>query len=756
MPEYLSPGVYVEEVDAGPKPIAAVSTSTAGMVGVTERGPTSGKPELVTSFAQFTRMFGGFTGPPDDPAIVNQWALDRAEGGRWWWFPLSVKGFFDNGGQRLYVKRVFASGAAAASTVLGQGLLADIVDDAASGANRLRLEHLFGLEVGATVKVFNGDTLAQIGPDFNVDAYDAAANRITLDATLPAEVLQGRNDFLEIVARSATPVPNADATLAFEAASRGAWANDYFVETRPAVEMALNVLPDAAVGGNAPTSSVVTATPPAGAGQPWTIEVDDATGLADDDHVLVGGREQVIDNVSAANRTFTITPGPAPGDAIPPGTMVRRLRSGNAANDTTINVSAASRLYEGALIEFDNGTNKETRTVDSVAGDTVTLSAGLAEVYFEGHRARVIGISVRVLDRDRNVMEGFGPLRLRDDGSNMYVVTHVNALSQLVRARTRAGYSDSDLTNFPTGTGGIAAALSNGDDQLASLTPEDFVGADSGSGNRTGIQALEDIDEISICMVPNVWSATVRSALITHCEVLKDRFAIVDPQDGLSIEGIRAFREPIDTKYAALYYPWVVLRDPLSRREVGVAPSGYMAGIYARTDVDRGVHKAPANVVIRGISRIGQDVTKREQDMLNPRGINALRAFPNLGMRVWGARTLTSDMSWKYINVRRLFLMVEESIDEGTQWVVFEPNDEPLWARVRQSVSNFLLGVWRDGALAGATPDEAFYVICDSTTMTPTDQENGILICEIGIAPVFPAEFVVFRIQQKTRAAGPA
>jgi phage tail sheath protein FI len=259
-----------------------------------------------------------------------------------------------------------------------------------------------------------------------------------------------------------------------------------------------------------------------------------------------------------------------------------------------------------------------------------------------------------------------------------------------------------------------------------------------------------------------VWATTVQSALITHCEELQDRFAILDPQDGLRNEGIRAFREPLDTKYAALYYPWLYVPDPRSRRSVFVAPSGHMAGIYARTDVERGVHKAPANVVIRGIDLslprrgLEQDVTKREQDMLNPKGINALRAFPNLGTRVWGARTLSSDQSWKYINVRRLFIFVEESIDEGTQWVVFEPNDEPLWARVRQSITNFLTTVWRDGALEGKKAEEAFFVTCDRTTMTQDDIDNGRLICVIGIAPVKPAEFVIFRIQQKTRDTQPA
>jgi phage tail sheath protein FI len=455
-------------------------------------------------------------------------------------------------------------------------------------------------------------------------------------------------------------------------------------------------------------------------------------------------------------RTFEISPGIPPGETWPAGTLVRRMRAANTAGDTTINVTGVNQLYDGALVELDNGTAKEVVTVGSISGDTVTVSAALAGIYFEGHRVRVVGIAVDVLDPAGDAVESFGPLRLLDDGTTDHVVRNVNTLSQLVRVRRRAGYSDSDLTNFPTGPTGLTTAFSGGDDKLDALTQEDFVGVDGGSGNRTGIQALEDIDEVSICMVPNVWSATVRSALITHCELLKDRFAIVDPQDGLSIEGIRAAREPIDTKYAAIYYPWLLVRDPLSRRNVGVAPSGHMAGIYARTDVERGVHKAPANVVVRGIAELAQDVTKREQDMLNPRGINALRSFPNLGMRVWGARTLTSDQSWKYINVRRLFIFVEESIDEGTQWVVFEPNDEPLWARVRQSVSNFLLSVWRSGALAGATPDEAFYVVCDMTTMTQDDLDNGRLICEIGIAPVFPAEFVIFRIQQKTREAQPA
>jgi phage tail sheath protein FI len=292
--------------------------------------------------------------------------------------------------------------------------------------------------------------------------------------------------------------------------------------------------------------------------------------------------------------------------------------------------------------------------------------------------------------------------------------------------------------------------LDGGNNHFELLTVDDFVGVDNGPGTRTGIQALEDVDEISICTVPNIWSTTVQSTLILHCESLKYRFAILDPQDKLTIDGIQVFREPLDTKYAALYYPWIEVRDPSVQRNVQVAPSGHMAGIYARVDVQRGVHKAPANEVIEAITRISQDVNKREQDVLNPKNINVLRFFKDRGSRVWGARCITSDSSWKYINVRRLFIFVEASIDYGTQWVVFEPNDEPLWARVRQTISNFLTTVWRSGALQGAKPDEAFFVKCDHSTMSQDDIDNGRLICVVGIAPVKPAEFVIFRIQQKT------
>jgi hypothetical protein len=444
-------------------------------------------------------------------------------------------------------------------------------------------------------------------------------------------------------------------------------------------------------------------------------------------------------------------------------TPVQRLRPANFTGGTsgTINVQNASQLYLGALIELDNGTQKERFTVQDVTGQVVTLLPNIANAYYEGQRLRIIEAEVLTSYQKDGVVqasEDLTNLHLVNDGTADYIVNGVNIQSQLVDVQIiPAGFSDSQFPDFPAApppaAGDLDALwvrLDGGDDHYELLTIDDFVGIDGGSGARTGIQALEDIDEIAICMVPNVWSTTVESALITHCEFMRYRFGILDPQDGLSIDGIRTFREPLDTKYAALYHPWIEVRDPSVQRNVQVAPSGHIAGIYARVDVQRGVHKAPANEIIESITKIAQDISKREQDVLNPVGINALRFFPNRGNRVWGARTVSSESSWKYINVRRLFIYVEHSIDNGTQWVVFEPNDEPLWARVRQTITNFLATTWRSGALQGTKPDEAFFVKCDRTTMTQDDIDNGRLICLIGIAPVKPAEFVIFRIQQKT------
>ena len=279
-----------------------------------------------------------------------------------------------------------------------------------------------------------------------------------------------------------------------------------------------------------------------------------------------------------------------------------------------------------------------------------------------------------------------------------------------------------------------------------------YIGKDNGPGARTGLKCFEEIDEISLVAAPGIISAAVQDALLTHCENRKDRFAILDSPEVVQ-GGVDKLPRPRDSKYGGYYFPWIQVYDP-ERGNVYIPPSGHVAGVYARTDNERGVHKAPANEIVRGALGLRYQVSRGEQDILNPRGINCIRLMQGNGIRIWGARTLSSDPSWRYINVRRLFIMVETSIERATQWVVFEPNDFRLWKRVVRTIASFLTLVWRQGALMGETPEKAFFVKCDEETNPPEVIDVGQLIVEVGLAPVKPAEFVIFRIGQMPAGGG--
>ncbi len=274
-----------------------------------------------------------------------------------------------------------------------------------------------------------------------------------------------------------------------------------------------------------------------------------------------------------------------------------------------------------------------------------------------------------------------------------------------------------------------------------------YIGSDNGPGTRTGLKALEDVEEVNIVAAPGQTDPVIQDAVLSHCENMRYRFAVLDSPEVIEKGGVDKLPKPRDSKYGGYYFPWVEVYDPF-KGNIFQPPSGYIAGIYARSDGERGVHKAPANEIVRGAIGLKYNITRGEQDLLNPKGINVIRSFPNRGIRVWGARTISSDASWRYVNVRRLFNMVEQSIELGTQWVVFEPNDQRLWKRVTRDISAFLLRLWRQGALFGKTPEEAFFVKCDEETNPPEVIDAGQLICEIGMCPVKPAEFVIFRIGQ--------
>jgi uncharacterized protein len=351
-------------------------------------------------------------------------------------------------------------------------------------------------------------------------------------------------------------------------------------------------------------------------------------------------------------------------------------------------------------------------------------------------------------------VEEYDGLTLKKGRNN--IATKVNAASKLVKIEETGATVPEELRVPATGKYALAVPSMPADE----IEATDFEGD---VAKRRGMGSLAAVDEVTMVVMPDIVAlgrngggdAQIRDLqgkMIAHCENMGDRIAILDtPSPDLLPQDILDWRmntAGYDSKFATLYYPWIEVMDPLSKRAMLVPPSGHLAGIWARTDATRGVHKAPANEVVMGANGLSFQITGEEQGGLNTVGINCIRAFPGRGIRVWGARTLSSDPEWRYLNVRRLFNFISESIMQGTQWAVFEPNDERLWTSLQVSASNFLTRVWRDGALFGTNPTEAFYVKCDAETNPPDMVEAGQVTVEIGIAPVKPAEFVVFRLSQ--------
>jgi uncharacterized protein len=337
-----------------------------------------------------------------------------------------------------------------------------------------------------------------------------------------------------------------------------------------------------------------------------------------------------------------------------------------------------------------------------------------------------------------------------------YLATKVNAASKLIKIE-ETGASLPETQRMPA-VGRYALAT-----PPASAIEVDASDFEGDVAERRGMGGFAAVDEVTMICMPDLMTLThngdsghardLQGKMIAHCESMGDRMAILDAPAGLRAQDVLEWRmntAGYDSKMAALYYPWVEVMDPLTGSPLLVPPSGHIAGVWARTDSNRGVHKAPANEVVRGVNGLGFQVSHAEQGALNQKGVNCIRSFPGRGIRIWGARTLSSDPEWRYINVRRLFNYVAESIIAGTQWSVFEPNDQRLWMQLQIAASNFLMRVWRDGALLGATPAQAFYVKCDEETNPPDVIEAGQVVCEIGIAPVKPAEFVIFRLSQFT------
>ncbi len=443
-----------------------------------------------------------------------------------------------------------------------------------------------------------------------------------------------------------------------------------------------------------------------------------------------------------------------------------------AVNGADLKLKNAEGFNQGDVVELFDGKAKAYATIVSSLDNIVTLDApctlNVADEKI-GTPKYIKTCELTLTVKLDDVVETYANVSLCPEAGNFVsartrksdlvtvAVTEAKAPAapkegkdEKAPAPAKAGATPIELVG-----GAAVIALAGGSDgKVANVNPSVYMGADNGPGKRSGLAAfLENVD-VSIMAIPGVTAPEVQAALIAHCENCKSCFAILDvPIDRKKTNDVVEFRDMYDTTYAAMYHPWLEMFDPLAKRSAYFPPSGAMAGIYARTDNERGVHKAPANEIVRGCTGLSCNYNEGEQDILNPKGVNLIRAFTGRGIRVWGARTMSSNGLWKYVNVRRLYIYIEESIKANTNWVVFEPNSEVLWGRVTRTIEMFLATCWRSGALAGSTPSEAYFVECGPTTMTQDDIDNGRLICNIGIAAVKPAEFVIFRITQHTASS---
>lgn len=432
----------------------------------------------------------------------------------------------------------------------------------------------------------------------------------------------------------------------------------------------------------------------------------------------------------------------------------RKLQLVKKVAEGVYEARSAGGFREGDIVSIGDEYSK----IESIFDDQITFSADFKE--------DVVDESL-VPEKVLYLVEFSMNIRYLDSIES-YSGLNFNAVSPDYIATRLADSEIIKVTVTPTGTVGNPLAdilgedvesgivvLSGGNDgKIDKVNAGTFIGVDGGPGKRTGIQSFLENTVVSMIAVPGVTMPEVIVSLIAHCENLKSRFAVLDmPRDMSDVNKLKTFRGMFDSSYAAMYHPWIQTFDRSTEKSGYFPPSGAVMGIYARSDVARGVHKAPANENVM-CSGLNISFGKAEQDMLNPEGINLIREIPGQGIKVWGARTISSNSNFKYVNVRRLFIYVEESIKANTNWVVFEPNDQTLWTRVGLTISSFLNTMWRNGMFSGGSPEESYFVDIGPTTMTQDDIKNGRLVCNIGIAPSRPAEFVIFRVTQFTAESG--
>ena len=657
MPEYLAPGVYVEEVSFRAKSIEGVSTTTTGLIGPSRFGPIDLEPDVITSLGEFERVYGD--------RLQLEFQSDAGDAVRmhnYLWH--AVRAFFEEGGKRLYISRVFRPLAgeyppadfdqvAEAAGLYPDGHARRSLP-AAGGAGALRVRSRFpgragNFRVRFTVQV--GQSVLRLSDERDERSKPTVGSLRHRDLVWISDVT--------------SPISSPPGSGTFYVA-------DHYFDTTTNENtwrfLDASLDPDAALRLSA-----------------LTPRRDPARG--DQLRVL----------------TLTVTVMPAEGDALPSVWQGLAFDPQHTLDGTPDSLTAKFGPHPSSLAQA------RTLPIVVTAGGDVTSGLEVLQALLQENA----GLRAQLAD----------PLS-----------------------------SDAERS--------VEVLLEGGNDGARPGAAEYEGTADDTTSVKTGLKSFEDIEDISIVAAPGSTyrmengyradAAQIVNLLISHATRMRYRIAVLDSGDGQSVAQVRAMRGKIDSTYAALYYPWVRVLDPVTRTEINLPPSGFVAGIYARNDVVRAVYKAPANEVVNLAIGFEALLNKAQQDVLNPEGINCFRFFEGRGFRLWGARTISSDPEWKYVNLRRYFAYLERSIDKGTQWAVFEPNGPQLWGTVRRTVEDFLFNEWQMGALLGDKPEKAFFVRCDRSTMTQNDLDNGRLVCLIGVAPLRPAEFVIFRIGQWT------
>lgn len=739
MSEYLAPGVFVEEVSFRSKSIEGVGTSVCGMVGPTRFGPVRGTPEVLTSYGEYEKIFGD----PKSLTFLKNGSPQTVPN----YTALAARAFFENGGKQLYMTRIISGGndtdeyGTGGSATVASAEVTDLSFKArfpGTGGNLdLRVvwqdqENLIRTRSYSSFSEIanTAEGLLTVKAPISKDKFFGTITHENSEFPLKAltALVKKTEAGFEFLTGSTLEVINSDETnkVTINASALGTGLTKVGVEAL--------VFEFKQVSASQPSGDKITASTPSQL--ILNAAVGDLSRFVD---VALGTKTILRGTINEAGTRLSVSL-----DDDEPDTLTDLPLAAFAEFSSPIKSLILLRNFSLQVIRRKTTANDEG--IPGV-GEPIFITPVLSLDSTKPNYIQTLLPRDPEKKLDQLTIPIVCSITEGTDTADIF-----KALETLAKENAETWEPESSLKDPQ-----YVITLENGSDGDFPMAI-DYAGEMDDQG-ATGFSALENVEDVSIVATPAAVIDKDRHQAIAvelekHCVKMRYRFGLIDTREDMSLSEIQTFRNNFDNSRLALYAPWVVTADPTGEKDtIHVPASGFMAGIYARTDVERGVHKAPANTPVLGALRFTQTINKFQQELLNPRGINCLRSFSGRGHQVWGGRTLSSDPEWKYVNVRRYFLYLERSIEKGTQWAVFEPNGERLWANVVTTVESFLFNEWKNGRLLGSTPAAAYFVRCDRTTITQNDLDNGRLVCEIGVAPLTPAEFVIFRIGQKTAEA---